>query len=104
MEWPAIENGATLSGSAASFSRYRGDGLASTPAFSNRDAALPIRNVDIPAIRMFPPERHRKLVLVLLFLLLPDGGTQDVAQRRTAIGGTELGHGLLLVLDLQRLD
>src|SRR4051794_37164585 len=42
--------------------------------------------------------------LGLLFLLLTERGSQDVAQAGAAVRGTELGHGLLLVLDLQRLD
>src|SRR4051794_14030113 len=42
--------------------------------------------------------------LGLLFLLLTERGTQDVAQAGAAIRGAEFSHGLLLVLDLQCLD
>ena len=48
--------------------------------------------------------RRPASVLGLLFLLLAERGTQDVAQAGAAVGGAELGHGLLLVLDLERLD
>src|SRR5262249_15946030 len=53
-----------------------------------------------------PTSTLAALVLLLLFgaFLLFDGGLEDIAQGGAGVGGTVLGHGLLLLGDLQRLD
>ena len=42
--------------------------------------------------------------LLLILLLLAQCCTKDVTQAGTAVGRTEVGHGLFLILDLKSLD